>query len=233
MSWSARRIATTFTLAAWAGLFWFLMASDRTSFYLSSRTDWLVPVGAVTLTLAAIGRCLSLRSAEPEPLRRSDAWSVGLIVVPVVFVLVLPPAALSSFAASRRSSFSSAGFTTSAAELEEGELSLADVAGALRSEDAMNALVDRAGEEVTFTGFVTREPAMAADEFVLTRFLISCCVADALSVEARVVGAPPGEFTKDEWVRVKGNFYPLGGEVIVDASEVVKVPRPKKPYLNP
>ncbi len=233
MSWSARRIATTFTLAAWAGLFWFLMASDRTSFYLSSRTDWLVPVGAVTLTLAAVGRCLSLRSAEPEPLRRSDAWSIGLIVVPVVFVLGLPPASLSSFAASRRSSFSSAGFTTSAAELQEGELSLADVAGALRSEEAMNALVDRAGEEVTFTGFVTRESAMPADEFVLTRFLISCCVADALSVEARVVGAPPGEFEQDEWVRVKGNFYPLGGEVIVDASEVVKVPRPKKPYLNP
>lgn len=233
MSWSPRRIATMFALAAWAAVFWFLMATERTSFYLSSRTDWLVPVGAITLTLAAVGRCLSLRTGDDEPLRRSDAWSVGLIVVPVILVLTLPPASLTSFAATRRSSFSSAGFTTSAEELAEGELSLADVAGALRSEDAMKALVDRAGTEVTFTGFVTREPGMPADEFVLTRFLISCCVADALSVEARVVGAPPGGFEKDQWVRVRGDFYPLGGEVIVDAAEVTKVPRPQKPYLNP
>lgn len=233
MSWSARDIAKTLTLAAWAVLFWFLIATERTSYYLSSRTDWLVPVGAVVLTLAALGRAFSLRSPHKEPLTRSDAWSAGLIVLPVVVVLALPPASLTSFAASRRSSFSSAGFTTSAEDLAEGELSLADVAGALRSQEAMKALVGRAGSEVSFTGFVTRDPGMPADEFVLTRFLISCCVADALSVEARVVGAPPGAFENDQWVRVSGKFYPLGGEVIVDATEVVKVAKPDKPYLNP
>ena len=233
MSWSARKIAATLTLGAWAALFWFLMVSDRTSFYLSSRTDWLVPVGAIVLTLAAIGRSLSLRSSVREPLRRGDAWTMGLIVLPVVVVLALPPASLTSFAASRRSSFSSAGFTTSAEDLAEGELSFTDVAGASRSKEAMEALVGRAGTDVSFTGFVTRDPGMPADEFVLTRFLISCCVADALSVEARVVGAPPGAFENDEWVRVSGRFYPLGGEVIVDATEVTAVPRPKKPYLNP
>lgn len=233
MSWSARDIAKTLTLAAWAVLFWFLIATDRTSYYLSSRTDWLVPVGAVVLTLAALGRALSLRSPNKEPLTRSDAWSAGLIVLPVVVVLALPPASLTSFAASRRSSFSSAGFTTSPEDLAEGELSLADVAGALRSQEAMEALVGRAGSEVSFTGFVTRDPGMPADEFVLTRFLISCCVADALSVEARVVGAPPGAFENDQWVRVSGKFYPLGGEVIVDATDVVKVAKPDKPYLNP
>lgn len=221
------------TLASWALLFWFLIASDRTSLYLSSRTDWVVPVGAVLLTLATVGRSLSLRAARDEPLRPSDAWTVGLTLLPVVLVLALPPASLTSFASSRRSSFSSAGFVTSAEELREGDLSLADVAGALRSEGSMKALVARAGAEVTFTGFVTRDSAMPVDEFVLTRFLISCCVADALSVEARVVGAPPGKFDNDDWVRVRGNFYPLGNEVIVDSSEITRVPKPKRPYLNP
>jgi uncharacterized membrane protein YcgQ (UPF0703/DUF1980 family) len=68
---------------------------------------------------------------------------------------------------------------------------------------------------------------------VLTRFLISCCVADALSVQVRVTGAPPGEFEKDEWVRVTGGLYPLGREVVVQASDIEEVPRPKHPYLNP
>jgi uncharacterized membrane protein YcgQ (UPF0703/DUF1980 family) len=68
---------------------------------------------------------------------------------------------------------------------------------------------------------------------MLTRFLVSCCVADALSVNVRVVGAPPGRFKADEWVRVSGKFYPLGRDVIVDSSDVVPVERPKRPYLSP
>lgn len=233
MSWSARRLASAVALAAWAGLFWFLIASDRTAFYLSSRTDWVVPVGAVILTIAACGRFASARSAQQERLAPKEAWGIGVIVLPVVVVLALPPASLSSFAASRRSSFASAGFTTSAEDVAEGDLSLADVAGALRSGEAMEALVERAGTEVDFTGFVTRDSSMAADEFVLTRFLISCCVADALSVEVRVVGAPPGRFSKDDWVRVAGKIYPVGGEVILDADSIEAVERPDRPYLNP
>lgn len=233
MTWSGKRLAGAIALAAWAGLFWFLIASDRTALYLSSRTDWVVPVGAVILTIAASGRFASARSPHQEPLSSREAWGIGVIVLPVVVVLALPPASLSSFAASRRSSFASAGFSTSAEDVAEGDLSLADVAGALRSTEAMDALVQRAGTEVDFTGFVTRDPGMGADEFVLTRFLISCCVADALSVEVRVVGAPPGQFDKDDWVRVSGKIYPVGGEVILDAESIEPVERPERPYLNP
>jgi uncharacterized repeat protein (TIGR03943 family) len=233
MTWSVRRLMAAFTLLAWAGLFWFLIAADRTPLYLSSRTAWVVPVGAILLTIAGLGRVLTARTPASERLASKDAWGIGAILLPVVVVLALPPASLSSFAASRRSSFVSAGFTTSAEDVASGELSLADVAGALRSEDTMQALIARAGSEVDFTGFVTKDSGMSADEFVLTRFLISCCVADALSVEVRVVGAPPGAFDKDEWVRVTGKMYPVAGEVIVDADEVEGVERPERPYLNP
>jgi uncharacterized repeat protein (TIGR03943 family) len=210
-----------------------LIFSGRTALYLSSRTDWVVPMGAIALTIAAVGRLLTARESHPEKLKGREAWGMGALVLPVVAVLALPPASLSSFAAARRSSFSSAGFTASAADIATGDLSLADVAGALRSRDAMKALVTRAGSEVDFVGFVTRDEGQPADEFVLTRFLISCCVADALSVEVRVVGAPPGEFKKDEWVQVTGSMYPLGREVIVDGSKIERVPKPHHPYLNP
>jgi uncharacterized membrane protein YcgQ (UPF0703/DUF1980 family) len=61
---------------------------------------------------------------------------------------------------------------------------------------------------------------------------VSCCVADALSVEVRVVGTPPGKFEQDQWVRVTGTFYPVGHDVVVDASRVVSIPQPDNPYLN-
>jgi uncharacterized repeat protein (TIGR03943 family) len=227
------RVLSSLALASWAGVFWFLLLTDRTSLYLSSRTAWVVPIGAVCLTVGLVGRLLSLRTDEPQPITARSAWGIGLIVMPVITVLALPPASLGSFAAQRRSSFTSGGFGTSAQDIGSGELSLLDVAGGLRSSDGMKALVSRAGEQVSFTGFVTKQPGAPADEFVLTRFLVSCCVADALSVDVRVVGAPPGQFKADEWVRVSGEMYPLGKEVIVDSTGIEPVKRPQHPYLSP
>lgn len=232
-SWSPVRVLSAAALAAWAALFWFLIVTDRTSLYLSSRTDWVVPVGAIILTIATLGRLASSRVENPEPMNRKEIAGLALIMVPVVTVLSLPPASLGSFAASRRSSLTSGSFVSSAEDIESGELSLVDVSGATRSRDAMRALVQRAGDTVSFTGFVTRDSTTPANEFVLTRFLISCCVADALSADVRIVGAPPGKFKEDQWVRVEGAMYPLGREVIVDATEIVGVERPERPYLNP
>lgn len=229
--WSASRLAQGLALASWAGLFWFLLVSGRTSLYLSSRTAWVVPVGAITLTVAAIGRLATARTDKPQPLGRGTAWGVGFVLLPVVAILALPPAALGSYAASRRSLAS--GFVTTAPNLESGgEVTLASVAAAGWSEDARRSLVQRAGSRVTFEGIVARRDGQAADEFMLTRFIVSCCVADALSVQVRVVGAPPGGFEEDEWVRVSGAFYPVGREVVVDASEIEPIPQPDQPYLN-
>lgn len=230
--WSPTRLLTAGALAVWAGLFWFLILTDRTSLYLSPRTDWVVPVGAVLLTVAAIGRVASARVPTAERIRNRDVFGVVFIAAPVVVVLALPPAALGAFAASRRSSFVGAGVVSSSEDIASGELSLIDVAGALRSDEGKHALIQRAGSDVSFVGFVVREGGMPADEFHLTRFLISCCVADALTVQVRVVGAPPGQFAKDDWVRVTGTIYPLEDEVVVDATEVIAVPRPEKPYLS-
>jgi putative membrane protein len=231
---SPARALGALALGAWAALFWWLVATGRTSLYLSSRTDWVVPVGAVVLSVTAAGRLASLRAREPEPVSLSRALGGAAVVLPVVIVMALPPAALGSFAAARRSSLVGAGgFGSSSEDIATGDLSLFDVAGAMRSRAAMQTLVRRAGSDVSFTGFVARNPGMPADELLLTRFLITCCVADALSIQVRVVGAPPGRFDADDWVRVSGRIYPLGREVLVDADAVVGVARPEHPYLNP
>jgi uncharacterized repeat protein (TIGR03943 family) len=229
--WSSSRIAQAVALAAWAGLFWFLLFADRTSLYLSSRTAWVVPVGAIALTIAATGRLATGRTPSPGPLGRGTVWAVGFVLLPVVAILVLPPAALGSYAASRRSL--SSGLVASGPELQAGDaVTLAAVAAAGWSEDARRSLVSRAGSRVSFEGIVTKRDGQAADEFMLTRFIVSCCVADALSVQVRVVGAPPGRFEEDDWVRVSGAFYPVGQEVVVDAAEIVPIPQPDDPYLN-
>ena len=44
---------------------------------------------------------------------------------------------------------------------------------------------------------------------------------------------PAGTFQQDQWVSVTGLIYPLGREIIVDAKDVVGIPRPSRPYLYP
>jgi putative membrane protein len=233
MKWSVGRLLTAVVLAAWAALFWFLLLSGRSNLYLSPRTAWVVPVGAILLTIAAIGRAASGRVRSPAPPSAKEIWGLGVIVLPVAVVLALPPTSLGTYAASKRSSFASAGVVASAEDVSTGELTLVDIVGALRSAEASEALAERAGEVVSFVGFVARDKGMPADEFMLTRFVISCCVADALSVQVRVVGAPPGEFENDDWVRVSGRFYPLGEQSVVQTEEIQRIPRPNHPYLNP
>src|SRR5919106_1051663 len=197
---SPLRVATGLALASWAAVFWFLLLSGRTSLYLSSRTAWVVPTGAIVLTIAAAGRLVTARAPRHERLPSRMSWALGFVVLPAVIVLALPPTALGSYAASRRSL--SAGVASGPA-LEAGDrVTLAAVAAGTWSDDARRALIDRAGTTVTFDGIVTRREGAPADEFVLTRFIVSCCVADALSVQVRVVGAPPGRFEEDQWVRV-------------------------------
>jgi uncharacterized repeat protein (TIGR03943 family) len=232
-TWSPYRVATGVVLSAWAMTFWFVLLSGRSSQYLSTRTDWVVPVGAILLTIAAIGRLATAREREPTALSSRQAWILGLLLVPVLVTLVLPPSTLTSFAADRRGNAAAAGYSATADEIGEGQLTLLDVAGAQTSKEGQQALAKRAGEQVSFEGFVTREAGTPADEFLLTRFIVSCCVADATVAQVRVVNVPPGRWAEDEWVRVGGTIYPLGREVIVDQSSIAPIPEPNPAYLSP
>lgn len=229
---SPARVLGALALAGWAGLFWFLWLSGRSVLYLGSRTLWLVPVGAVILSATTIGRLVSLRVAQPQPVRAREGWGVVLILLPVVLITSLPSASLGTFAVGKRSTLATAGVTSST-DLSKGDLSLVDVAGALADRATMRELVGRAGSTASFKGFVDRVPGEGADEFMLTRFVITCCVADAIAAQVHVVDAPPGKFSPDDWVRVTGQMYPLGREIIVVADNTESVPKPKHPYLYP
>jgi uncharacterized repeat protein (TIGR03943 family) len=232
-TWSASRLAGAAVLGAWAVLFGFLWLSGRDALYLSTRTSWVVPVGAVLLSAAALGRAASARVRSPRPITVRETWVLGLMVVPVVLLLALPPATLGSFSAGKRTGFANAGIATSVGDVGTGALSLIDVAAAQTTKEGESALAKRAGETVGLMGFVIRYPDTPAGEFMLTRYIVTCCVADATIAQVRVVNVPPGAFAANQWVEVTGAIYPLGREVIVNAVSVRTVPRPDHPYLTP
>lgn len=231
-TWSASRVAMAVALSVWAAAFWFIIASDRISFYMAARTAWLVPVGAVTLTAAALGMLTTARVAHSEPLSKLQLRNLAVLVLPAVLLLAMPPLTLGSYAAGRRSATTAGGrVAATEADIGTGDLALLDIF-ALTYNDNLHLLASRAGTTSSFVGFVSRSAGAAADEFNLNRFAISCCPGDAVLISLRVVGVPPGAFEADDWVRVTGKIYPVGGSVVVDATDIEKVRRPKRPYLS-
>jgi putative membrane protein len=233
-AWSQSRLAGGLVLSAWAAMFWFLYLTGRVNLYLSTRTSWVVPVGAVLLTLAAVGRLAATRGPRREPLQRREAVVMALMVLPVVVVMALPTATLGTFSANKKTQFSSVSTRTFYGDITAtSEITLLSVAAAQTSDAGATALATREGSDVDFVGFVTRYPETPVDELLLTRYVITCCVADATIVQVRVVNVTPGRFQANDWVEVKGQIYPLGREVIVNASSIVGVARPAKPYITP
>lgn len=230
--WSPARVAGAIVLGAWAGLFWFLLLSGRRAFYLSTRTEWIVPVAAVLLTAAALGRLASARGTRAEPITRRGLAVMATMVVPVLLVIALPPATLGTFSAGKRSGFAGTGVATSAGDIASGELTMVDVAAGQTTPEGERALAARAGQTVDFVGFVTRYPDTPADELLLTRYVVTCCVADATVAQVRVVNVTPGAFEDNEWVEVVGSIYSIGREVIVNAATIESVERPERPYLS-
>jgi uncharacterized repeat protein (TIGR03943 family) len=230
--WSPVRVGAGIVIALWAGLFWFLLISGRSGLYLSTRTDWLVPVGAGIFTVAAIGRLASARTAHPDVLTRRESWMLGAIAAPAVLLLALPPITLGTYSVDRRSSFAGSGIGATARAVT-GELDFVDVGAAQSFDAALAQLTERGGEPITLEGIVTEGEGLPADELLLARYIVTCCVADATVARVRVVGIPPGAFAADDWVRVEGRVYPVGREVLVAAESIEAIPVPERPYLTP
>jgi uncharacterized repeat protein (TIGR03943 family) len=232
LRWSPTRLAAAAALGLWAAMFWMLFVTGRTYLYLSTRTSWLVPTGAIIFTAAAIGRLATARSQCHEPVDRHNAWGLGLMALPVVLVLALPPATLGAYTVQKRATFAGSAIGATARDVT-GPLDFVDIGAAQSFPAAMDQLRARAGEPIALEGFVTKEASAPPDEILLTRYIVTCCVADATIAQVRVVGLPAGEYTNDEWLQVTGNAYPVGREVLVAAQSATEIPVPDQPYLTP
>jgi uncharacterized repeat protein (TIGR03943 family) len=226
------QVATGLVLAAWASLFWYLLLTGRPSLYLSTKTAWLVPLGVAILTAATIGRLWSARVARRESLSRRESWLLGAIALPAIVLMALPPITLGSYATNKRSSFGGTGLQASAREVS-GPLDFIDIGAAQSFDPALAQLTKRAGEEITLDGFVSSEPGTPPDELILTRYIVTCCAADATVARVRVVGVPPGRYHPDDWLHVVGRVYPIGRDILVAAETISPEPVPSQPYLTP
>lgn len=93
------------------------------------------------------------------------------------------------------------------------------------------------GQAVQVSGFVFKDKAYGSDYFMVTRFVISCCVADAAPLSLVVKSSNAGALKNDQWVEVKGTFaasslgnWPMP---ILNATSITPIAIPQQPYLYP
>ncbi|MEZ4615492.1 MAG: TIGR03943 family protein [Caldilineaceae bacterium] len=107
------------------------------------------------------------------------------------------------------------------------------------SADAGQELI---GQEARVTGFIFRSAEFGADHFLVMRFVVSCCVADAnvLGLLVTVPDPTASGFTMlndDQWVEVTGTFVASTADSwqmpVVVATQITSIDVPNQPYLYP
>lgn len=92
-----------------------------------------------------------------------------------------------------------------------------------------------AGKEMETLGFVYRQDDFTAQQFVVARFSVSCCTADASVFGVLVEKPDSNKWVKDSWVKVRGKLelrqvdgYDM---LVLKASHIDPVQAPKDPYV--
>jgi uncharacterized repeat protein (TIGR03943 family) len=219
-------------LVAWAAFFDYLWLSGRSVDYVGPRTTWVVVFGAVALTCASVlyvsGLFTRQEAARPTV---KELGRLVIIVSPIALAATAPSVTLGAQAVDQKRTADGA---TSLARLEayDGSIRLYELAAAA---DNPQWAVERGIEHgvlVEIDGFVSKVHDDGRIE--LSRFLASCCAADAMPYSVDVaLPAGAGRFEKNEWLLVRGQIVEsTDGERMfaVTADEVEPIDRPIDAY---
>jgi putative membrane protein len=168
---------------------------------------------------------------------------VALVLLPIVLGIVVPPRPLGASALANREI--NAGMTQSslpgviggAGQKSSTEMNILDWWKAFRASPAINQDPKIVGQEAKVIGFVYQDERYGPDHFMLVRYTVSCCVADASALGLVVASPAAATLEPDQWVEVTGVFAP--GELenwqmpVLQASAITPIEIPQQPYLYP
>lgn len=94
-----------------------------------------------------------------------------------------------------------------------------------------------ANTEIVTTGFVYTFDTLSSEHFIVARFLLTCCAVDATPTGIHVRYDWQEEFSKSDWVEVRGfieweSIHENGPSVpVIQPTSVTKIEEPEEPYL--
>jgi len=223
-----------------------LIVSGRLLFYINPRFAWLTWVAAILLALIAYAFQHATRDEPQHDGHQHDEhqhagenlWiGLALVALPLLLGILVPPKPLGAQAVSVRE------VNTDGLGLEGNEKTLTtdtaqrNILDWLRAFNAADDPAAFSGQTARVVGFVFRDESYAADQFMVSRFVLSCCVADATVLGLIVAWPDSAGLPTDTWVEVEGTFQPgrFDGRTtpILVADRVAHTSAPDQPYLYP
>jgi uncharacterized repeat protein (TIGR03943 family) len=169
--------------------------------------------------------------------RLERGLTYAVVLLPIVLGLVLAPRAIGTSAVAgehvTRLLLTFAGGSSAAPRPPKPDEPLDDTGPVLAYVRSVGD--GGVGQAVRVTGMVMTSDALEPGEFVILRYAIVHCVADARPVALLVVGAPPASMPSDQWVQVDGELASRAREgdrlVTIVAHRITRVAEPNNPYL--
>jgi uncharacterized repeat protein (TIGR03943 family) len=219
------------------------IASGSITNYVNERFAWLSYVAAALfLLIGGFSALHLLRDHGGEGAHGHDhthepiSWRVlAILAVPLVLGTLIPSKPLGAEAISGGVNLSSAATVGSseAFNVPPEQRNVLDWLRAFNNADYKQF----DGQTANVIGFVYNEPSFAPNEFMVARFTISCCVADATAIGLPVYWANAADLTQGQWIAVKGDFKvsDFGGDPmpVIQAASVDQVAQPEHTYLYP
>jgi uncharacterized repeat protein (TIGR03943 family) len=223
-----------------------LPGGDLGNYINVNNFGWLTWVGAaILLTIATLNTIDLMRQAKPDHHHDHDhatagsfgSWLfLGVLAIPLVLGLGVSSKPLGADAIGELSSdVRSVGLTTASQSVIPPEnRNILDWLRSFATAEDMKALEGEPVKEVI--GFVYRDARFAkSDDFMLVRFALSCCVADARPLGLVVEHPDSATYAQDTWLKVSGHIEIRsvdGVDTPVIVAETITVTsQPDQPYL--
>ena len=240
------------------------MLSGRISNYVNSDRfgwlSWMATAIFLVLGLGGIYNLLKERRAEADHDHEHDdhdhdhehiheghdhgaapSWPIlALIAVPLVVGLAVPAKPLGAAAIGTSgvsTSFSAVQGSGGSTQLTVAptDRNALDWVKAFNNSDNVDEF---SGQQADLIGFVYRDIRFKdKPQFMVARFTISCCVADASAIGVIVQSNDAAKFTPDSWIHVKGKFtvQTIDGQKtpVLVADSIDPTNQPDHPYLYP
>lgn len=165
-----------------------------------------------------------------------NVFSVLILAIPLVLGIMVAPKTLGANAIENRGISTDFAVSSDAAAksltIVPSQRNVLDWARAIAATTEPEQFY---GQEADVIGFVYRDSRFADNQFMVARFTMTCCVADALAVGVIVQADNAVDFEMDSWVSIKGTFQETTFEdsamPAIFATEITPTERPEQPYL--
>ncbi|MBW4664447.1 MAG: TIGR03943 family protein [Chroococcus sp. CMT-3BRIN-NPC107] len=230
-------------IASWGILMLRYWHTGKLSLLIHRDYFWLVIAGGISLSVVSSLKALDLlqkRTNIPDVRHITlfpPGFSSALLLSTAILGLVITPRAFASQTALQRGVTEALQATRSQpqafrASIRPDERSLIDWVRTLNVYPEPDAY---SGQKVKVQGFVINPPELPPEYLLLSRFVITCCAADAYPV-GLLVKLPSNNqvYAQDSWLEVEGEMITQDlqnkRQLTIRASSLKPIPEPQNPY---